>query len=80
MTDTPPPDVRSLPRRLLRFGVRALRVTASTVAVVALLRQQWIAAAAFSLAWLLILAAPRVLPALRDEGEDPAGAASRDGG
>ena len=50
--------------KLLRFGVRLLRVTASTVAVVALLRQQWLAGGLFSLAWLLILGAPLVFPQL----------------
>ena len=50
--------------KLLRFGVRLLRVSASTVAVVALLRQQWVAGALFALAWLLILGAPLVFPQL----------------
>lgn len=50
--------------KLLRFGVRLLRVSASTVAVVALLRQQWLAGGLFSLAWLLILGAPLVFPQL----------------
>lgn len=53
--------------RLLRFAVRGLRITASTVALVALLRQQWLAGAVFSLTWLLILAAPRVIPQLASE-------------
>lgn len=53
--------------RLVRFAVRALRVTASTIAAVALLRQEWVAAAAFAVAWLLILQAPRMFPALQDE-------------
>lgn len=61
---------------LLRFAVRALRVSASTVAVVALLRQQWIAASAFTLAWLLILAAPRLMPVLQAEA-DPGADAER---
>lgn len=61
---------------LLRFAVRALRITASTVAVVALLRQQWIAGVAFSVVWLLILAAPRLWPLLEesvDTGESGPG-------
>jgi len=52
---------------LLRFGVKALQITASTIAVVELLRQQWVAAACFTMAWLLILQAPRVVPELREE-------------
>jgi len=55
--------------KLLRFGVRALRIAASTVAAVALLRQQWLAGTLFSLAWLLILGAPLVFPQL--EPQDP---------
>jgi len=46
--------------------VRALRVTASTIAVVALLKQEWVAAAAFVVAWLLIQQAPKVFPVLQD--------------
>lgn len=53
--------------KLLRFAVRALRISASTVAVVCLLRQQWLAGGAFSLAWLLILGAPLVIPQLEPE-------------
>jgi hypothetical protein len=53
--------------QLLRFSVRALRIAASTVAVVALLKQQWFAAGVFSLAWLLIAAAPLLIPQLRPE-------------
>jgi hypothetical protein len=49
---------------LVRFGVRALRVTASTVAIVALLQQQWIAGISFGAAWLLILGLPKVFPIL----------------
>jgi hypothetical protein len=56
---------------LIRFAVRALRVTASTIAVVALLRQEWVAAGAFGVAWLLILGAPRLFPLLQDPAEAP---------
>lgn len=65
--------------KLLRFAVRALRISASTVAVVALLRQQWLAGALFAVAWLLILGAPLVIPKLEPEspgnaeGEPPSG-------
>lgn len=52
---------------LARFGVRALRVTASTVAIVALLQQQWVAGVAFGATWLLILAAPKLFPGLKEE-------------
>jgi hypothetical protein len=56
---------------LIRFAVRAVRVTASTIAVVALLRQEWVAAAAFAVVWLLILGAPRLLPVLQDPAKVP---------
>jgi hypothetical protein len=52
---------------LLRFGVKALQITACTIAVVELLRQQWVAAFCFTMAWFLILRAPRVVPELRKE-------------
>jgi hypothetical protein len=55
---------------LVRFGVRAVRVTASTVAIVALLQQHWIAGISFGVAWLLILGLPRVFPVLAG-GETP---------
>jgi len=61
-----PPDRKLV---LLRFAVRAVRVTASTIAVVALLRQQWVAAGAFAVVWLLILGTPRVFSLLQDSEE-----------
>ncbi len=42
MAPTPPTGLR-----LVRFAVQALRITASTVALVALVRQQWIAATCY---------------------------------
>jgi hypothetical protein len=59
-TATPPSRLVTLGR----FVVRALRISASTIAVVALLRQQWLPAGCFALAWMLILVAPRVFPIL----------------
>ena len=56
---------------VIRFAVRAVRVSASTIAVVALLRQQWVAAAAVTVAWLLVLGSPRVFPLLQDPAEAP---------
>ncbi len=68
MLPQPQTPVPSLPLGvvLARFTVRALRISASTVAIVALLRQQWLAGACFAAAWLLILAAPRLFPALNE--------------
>ena len=71
----PQPDPAPTTRRpdlkfnLLRLTTQAVRVTASTIAVVALLRQQWVAAGAFALIWLLILGAPKVLPLPMDSKE-----------
>ena len=53
------------PARLARFAVHALRIGASTVAVVELLRQHWISAGCFAVAWLLTIQAQRHMP------EDP---------
>jgi hypothetical protein len=73
------PVVELSPRlKLLRFAVRALRISASTVAVVALLRQQWLAGSALALAWLLIAAAPLVFPQLEPEASAPAEAEPRE--
>ena len=66
---TPQPPDRKL--ALIRFAVRAVRVSASTIAVVALLRQEWVAAGAFAVAWLLILGTPRLFPLLQDPAEAP---------
>ena len=68
---TPPDSPPDRKLALIRFAVRAVRVTASTIAVVALLRQQWVPAAAFTVAWLLILGSPRMFPLLRDSAEAP---------
>jgi len=56
---------------LLRFGVRVLRITASSLAVVALLQQQWLEGSGAALVWLLILALPRLFPLLRTAEAPP---------
>ena len=50
-----------------RFGLRALRVTASTVAVVALVQEQWVPGISFGVTWLLLLKAPSVFRFLKDD-------------
>ena len=40
--------------RFSRFGLRALAITASTLALIDLIKQQWIPATACSVAWALI--------------------------
>jgi hypothetical protein len=52
---------------MARFGLRALRITASTVAVVALLQEQWVPGVSFGVAWLLLLKAPSVFRFLKDD-------------
>ena len=46
-------------RRYSRFGLRALRIGASTLALVALLRSEWAAGAGASIAWLLFIQVER---------------------
>ncbi|MFN7741417.1 MAG: hypothetical protein ACK5RA_14385 [Cyanobacteriota bacterium] len=57
----PAPTIRrsDLKFNLLRLTAQAVRVTASAIAVVVLLRQKYVAAGGFALIWLLILGAPR---------------------
>ena len=54
---------------MARFGIHALRIGASTAAVVELLRQQWISAACFTVAWLLAIQAQRHMPVKPDAAE-----------
>lgn len=68
---SPSPSSNRAALGLLRFGVRALRITASSLAVVTLLQQQWWSGATSSLAWLLLLALPRWVPLLRDAPSAP---------
>ena len=42
-----------------RFGLRALRIGASTLALVALLRSEWVAGAGATLAWFLFIQVER---------------------
>ena len=70
----PDPSTSPSPSRmqaLLRFGFRALRVTCSTVAVVALLQEQWVAGGCFGVAWVLLLLAPWLFPQVQAL-QDPA--------
>jgi hypothetical protein len=49
-------------RSLGRFGLRALRITASTASLVELLRSDWIGGAAAAAAWLLFVQVERLWP------------------
>ena len=57
---------------LARFGLRALRVTASTVAVVALVQEQWVPGFSFGVAWLLLIKAPDIFHFLNDDTKNRA--------
>ena len=46
-------------RQYSRFGLKALRIAASTVALVELLRSDWVAGAGASLAWFLFVQVER---------------------
>ena len=49
-------------QRVGRFGLRALRITASTASLVELLRSDWLGGAAAAAAWLLFVQVERRLP------------------
>ncbi|WP_370586754.1 hypothetical protein [Synechococcus sp. PROS-9-1] len=46
-------------RQYSRFGLRALRIGASTLALIALLRSEWMAGAGATLAWFLFIQVER---------------------
>ena len=56
--------------KLGRFLLRGLRIGASTVAVVELLRNDWIGGLGAGVSWLVFLQVERRLPPLRSEPED----------
>jgi hypothetical protein len=56
--------------KLGRFLLRGLRIGASTVAVVELLRNDWTGGISAGVAWLVFLQVERRLPPLSPEAED----------
>ncbi|MBE9173686.1 hypothetical protein IQ216_11575 [Cyanobium sp. LEGE 06143] len=56
--------------KLGRFLLRGLRIGASTVAVVELLRNDWTTGISAGVAWLVLLQVERRLPPLSPEPED----------
>ena len=56
--------------KLGRFLLRGLRIGASTVSIVALLRSDWAGGISAGLAWLVFLQVERRLPPLSPEPED----------
>ena len=60
-----PMSPESMPDRLQswgRFGLRALRIAASTLSIVELLRSNWTGGIGAGLAWLVFLQVERRLP------------------
>ena len=58
--------------QLGRFGLRVLRVTASTASIIELLRSDWTAGVSAGVAWLLFVQLERRLQAgSTDEPEEP---------
>ncbi len=56
--------------RLGRFLLRGLRIGASTISIVELLRSDWIGGITAGVAWLVFLQVERRLPPLSPELED----------
>jgi hypothetical protein len=56
--------------KLGRFLLRGLRIGASTVAVVELLRNDWTGGISAGVAWLVFLQVERRLPSVAQEPED----------
>ena len=54
-----------------RFGLRALRISASTVSLVELLRSEWIGGAAAAGAWLLFVQVERRWPPIEGKASAP---------
>ena len=57
-------------QQLGRFGLRALRIAASTVSLIELLRSEWAGGAAAAAAWLLFVQVERRWPAGTDAQAD----------
>jgi hypothetical protein len=66
-------SIPSLAERLQflgRFGLRALRIAASTVSIVELLRSDWTGGIGAGLAWLVFLQVERRLPPTAPKPKD----------
>ncbi len=58
-------------QQLGRFGLRALRIAASTVSLIELLRSEWTGGIAAGVAWLVFVQVERRLPPKQDQGSPP---------
>jgi len=54
-------------QQLGRFGLRALRIAASTVSLIELLRSEWTGGIAAGVAWLVFVQVERRLPPQQEE-------------
>ncbi len=54
-------------QQLGRFGLRALRIAASTVSLIELLRSEWTGGIAAGVAWLVFVQVERRLPPQQDK-------------
>ena len=61
---------RDMLEKLGRFLLRGLRIGASTVSIVELLRNDWTGGISAGVAWLVFLQAERRLPPLSSDPED----------
>ena len=57
-------------KQLVRFLLRGLRIGASTVSIVELLRNEWTGGISAGVAWLVFLQVERRLPPLSREPEE----------
>ena len=71
-------DEKSL--KLMRFAIRALRIAASTISLVELLRSDWNGGLCAGGAWLLFTQVERRLATLSVDGSDPATATQQQSG
>ncbi len=58
-------------QQLGRFGLRALRIAASTVSLIELLRSEWTAGIAGGVAWLVFVQVERRLMPQQDQAPPP---------
>jgi len=58
-------------QQLDRFGVRALRIAASTASIIELLRNDWTGGISADMAWLMIVQVERRLPPPSADASEP---------
>ena len=58
-------------QQLGRFGLRALRIAASTASLIELLRSEWTGGIAAGVAWLVFVQVERRLPPQQEQSPPP---------